>query len=43
MKITIKLQELLQQPENAILPISNLLPQKLALLDCTGVVAVTPE
>ena len=43
MKITIKLQELLQQPENAILPISNLLGQKLALLDCTGVIAVTPE
>ncbi|MEH2392917.1 MAG: DEAD/DEAH box helicase [Nostoc sp.] len=43
MKITIKLHELLQQPENAILPISNLLGQKLALLNCTGVVAVTPE
>ncbi|WP_375477021.1 DEAD/DEAH box helicase [uncultured Nostoc sp.] len=43
MKITIKLQELLQQPENAILPISNLLSQKLAFLDCTGVIAITPE
>ncbi|MEH2453740.1 hypothetical protein [Nostoc sp.] len=43
MKINIKIQELLQQPENAILPISNLLSQKLALLDCTGVIAVTPE
>ncbi len=43
MAFTVKLQELLQQPENAILPISNLLGQKLASLDCTGVVAVTPE
>ncbi|MBD2560250.1 MULTISPECIES: DEAD/DEAH box helicase [Nostoc] len=43
MKITIKLQELLQQHENGILPISNLLSQKLAFLDCTGIIAVTPE
>ncbi|BBD58010.1 DEAD/DEAH box helicase domain-containing protein [Nostoc sp. HK-01] len=43
MAFTVKLQELLQQPENAILPISNLLGQKLASLDCTGVVAVTSE
>ncbi|PMB53989.1 hypothetical protein CEN39_01320 [Fischerella thermalis CCMEE 5201] len=43
MKLSIKLQELLRQPENAILPISTLLGQKLALLDSSGVVAVTPE
>ena len=43
MAITVKLNELIQQPENAILSISTLLGQKLALLDCSGVVAVTPE
>lgn len=43
MAITVKLNELIQQPDNAILSISTLLGQKLALLDCSGVVAVTPE
>ncbi|MEH2373866.1 helicase-related protein, partial [Nostoc sp.] len=43
MKITVKLQELLQQPETGILTISTLLAQKLALLDCTGVDSVPTE
>ncbi|WP_225226191.1 DEAD/DEAH box helicase [Komarekiella delphini-convector] len=43
MAITVKLNELIQQPENAILSISTLLGQKLALIDCSGVVAVNQE
>lgn len=43
MKITVKLQELLQQPETGILTISTLLVQHLAIIDCTGVDSVTPE
>lgn len=43
MAITVKLQELLQQSESAILPISALLFQKIAILDCSDVVAITPE
>ncbi|WP_199317172.1 DEAD/DEAH box helicase [Chroococcidiopsis sp [FACHB-1243]] len=43
MKIPIKLQNLLQQNESAIVAASTLISQKLALLDCTGVASVTPE
>jgi ATP-dependent helicase YprA (DUF1998 family) len=43
MKITVKLQELLQQPETGILTISTLLAQKLAIIDSTGVDSVTLE
>ncbi|BAY42014.1 DEAD/DEAH box helicase domain-containing protein (plasmid) [Nostoc sp. NIES-2111] len=43
MKLPIKLQDLLQQNESAIIAASTFLSQKLALLDCTGVVTVTPE
>ena len=41
MKLPIKLQDLLQQNESAIMAASTFLSQKLALLDCTGVVTVT--
>ncbi len=37
MKIPVKLQQLIQQPEAAILSISSLMGQKLALVDCTDV------
>jgi superfamily II DNA/RNA helicase len=43
MKITIKLQDLLQQNESAITATSTLLSQKLAILECTGVSSITPE
>jgi len=43
MKISVKLQELLQQSESAIQPISKLLGQGLAILDCTNVDSVTLE
>ncbi|RCJ24409.1 DEAD/DEAH box helicase [Nostoc minutum NIES-26] len=43
MKLSIKLQDLLQQNESAIVAASTFLSQKLALLDCTGVVTVTSE
>ncbi|WP_066423339.1 DEAD/DEAH box helicase [Anabaena sp. 4-3] len=43
MKIPVKLQELLQQPEAAILSISSLIGQKLALVDCTNIASVTSE
>lgn len=43
MKIAVKLQELLQQPETGILTISTLLAQKLGIIDCTGVHSVTTE
>ncbi|QJB47241.1 DEAD/DEAH box helicase [Dolichospermum flos-aquae] len=43
MKIPVKLQELIPQPETAILSISSLMGQKLALVDCTNVAELTPE
>ncbi|BBD63222.1 DEAD/DEAH box helicase domain-containing protein (plasmid) [Nostoc sp. HK-01] len=43
MKLSIKLQDLLQQNESAIVAASTFLSQKLAFLDCTGVVTVTSE
>ncbi|BAZ33788.1 DEAD/DEAH box helicase domain-containing protein (plasmid) [Cylindrospermum sp. NIES-4074] len=43
MKIPVKLQELLQQPEAAILSVSSLMGQKLALVDCTNIASITPE
>ncbi|MDB9347164.1 DEAD/DEAH box helicase [Nodularia spumigena CS-588/05] len=43
MKIPVKLQELIPQPEAAILSISSLMGQKLALVDCTNVASLTPE
>jgi hypothetical protein len=43
MKISVKLQELIPQPEAAILSISSLMGQKLALVDCTNVASLTPE
>ncbi len=43
MKLPIKLQDLLQQNESAIIAARTFLSQKLALLDCTGVVTVTSE
>ncbi|NJL65633.1 MAG: DEAD/DEAH box helicase [Methylacidiphilales bacterium] len=43
MKIPVKLQELLQQPETAITSISALIGQGLALVDCSGVDTVTLE
>lgn len=43
MKIPVKLQELLQQPESAITPISALIGQGIALFDCTNVDTVKPE
>jgi superfamily II DNA/RNA helicase len=43
MNLSIKLQDLLQQNESAIIAASTFLSQKLALLDCTGVVTVTSE
>ncbi|MFL0647810.1 hypothetical protein AB7310_08095 [Cylindrospermopsis raciborskii UAM/DH-BiRr] len=43
MKIPVKLQELIQQPEAAILSISTLMGQKLALVDCTNIAELTPE
>jgi hypothetical protein len=43
MKIPVKLQELIPQPEAAILLISSLMGQKLALVDCTNVAELTPE
>ena len=43
MKIPVKLQELIPQPDVAILTISSLMGQKLAFVDCTNVIAVTPE
>ncbi|MEI2581757.1 DEAD/DEAH box helicase [Scytonema sp. PRP1] len=43
MKLPIKLQDLLQQNESAISAASTFLGQKLALLDCTGVVSATQE
>ncbi len=43
MKISVNLQELLQQSESAIAPISALIGQGLALVDCTGVDSITPE
>ncbi|MEY3255042.1 MAG: hypothetical protein RLZZ29_173, partial [Cyanobacteriota bacterium] len=43
MKIPVKLQELIPQPEAAILLISSLMGQKLALVDCTNVAEITPE
>jgi ATP-dependent helicase YprA (DUF1998 family) len=43
MKIPVKLQELLQQPETAITSISALIGQGLALVDCIGVDTVTLE
>nr|WP_263420053.1 DEAD/DEAH box helicase [Tolypothrix sp. PCC 7601] len=43
MKLPIKLQDLLQQNESAIVAASTFFSQKIALLDCTGVVTVTSE
>ncbi|MEY3333173.1 MAG: hypothetical protein RLZZ176_1473, partial [Cyanobacteriota bacterium] len=43
MKIPVKLQELIPQTEAAILSISTLLGQNLALVDCTNVAELTPE
>jgi len=43
MKIPVKLQELIQQPEAAILSISTLMGQKLALVYCTNIAELTPE
>jgi hypothetical protein len=43
MKIPLKLQELISQPEIAILNISSLMGQKLALVDCTNIVTISPE
>jgi hypothetical protein len=43
MKIPVGLQELSQQPEPAILPISSLTGQELALLDCSNIASITPE
>jgi len=43
MKLTIKLQDLLQQNEQAIAATSTLLGQGIAVLDCTGVESITPE
>ncbi|BAY66687.1 DEAD/DEAH box helicase domain-containing protein (plasmid) [Calothrix brevissima NIES-22] len=43
MKLPIKLQDLLQQNQSAIVAASTFISQKLALLDCTGVVTVTSE
>jgi predicted DNA-binding protein (UPF0278 family) len=43
MKIPVKLQELIPQPEAAILSISSLMGQKLALVDCTNIAELTPE
>lgn len=43
MKIPVKLQELIPQPEAAILLISTLMGQKLALVDCTSVAELTSE
>jgi len=43
MKIPVKLQELIPQPEAAILLISTLMGQNLALVDCTNVAELTPE
>ena len=43
MKIPVKLQELIPQPEAAILLISSLMGQKLALVDCTNIAELTPE
>ena len=42
MKISVKLQELIPQPEAAILSISSLMGQKLALVDCTNLASLTP-
>ncbi|BAZ78851.1 DEAD/DEAH box helicase [Sphaerospermopsis kisseleviana CS-549] len=43
MKIPVKLQELIQQPEAAILSVSSLMGQKLALVDCTNIAELTAE
>jgi ATP-dependent helicase YprA (DUF1998 family)/very-short-patch-repair endonuclease len=43
MKILVKLQELIPQSEAAILLISSLMGQKLALVDCTNIAKLTPE
>ena len=43
MKIPVKLQELIPQSEAAILLISTLMGQKLALVDCTNIAKLTPE
>jgi hypothetical protein len=43
MKIPVKLQELIPQSEAAILLISSLMGQKLALVDCTNIAKLTPE
>jgi hypothetical protein len=43
MEIPVRLQELLQQPEPAILTISSLMGQELALLDCSNITSITPE
>jgi hypothetical protein len=43
MKIPVKLQELIHQPEAAILSISTLMGQKLTLVDCTNIAELTPE
>jgi ATP-dependent helicase YprA (DUF1998 family) len=43
MKIPIKLVELLQQNETAILAAKTFISQKLAILDCTNIVTLTSE
>ncbi|MBE9053240.1 DEAD/DEAH box helicase [Nostocales cyanobacterium LEGE 11386] len=43
MKLPVKLQELIEQPESFILTISDIIGQGKAIVDCTGVESVIPE
>jgi hypothetical protein len=43
MKIPVKLQELFQQSESVIAPISALIGQGSALVDCTGIDSISSE